>query len=211
MPKYCSVVCCGAQVKRDGVKLFGLPPSMKERIIWLKITGRPESWKPPATCFICSRHFIDGKPTKESPYPTITGISSEEPTTSKPLRKRRVKGKLEIQFCESKDAVVAGEIQSRQKLPAKRKKFLEKPTGTEVFGKYDHDHCYLAPLKPASQPTEVNASYSDSDDGEGKKFITTLSQPTPLVKIYLRRKKRLSLANASAMRARELALKFMKR
>lgn len=81
----------------------------------------------------------------------------------------------------------------------------------EFFTKHDPDHCYLLPLKPASQPTCVNASYSDSEDGKGEKFVITSLQPTPILKKYMLKQRRLSLPAASFDRARKLAEKSLAR
>lgn len=69
---YCAVVGCAAQKKRDGVLLFSFPVSMRDRSIWTRFCCRPDAWQPSVyASYICSRHFVDGKPSSESPHPLL--------------------------------------------------------------------------------------------------------------------------------------------
>ena len=50
----------------------------------------------PKNCFVCSNHFVDGKPTTENPSPTLflTVSTNSLPTPTKFSRKRSVRGSI---------------------------------------------------------------------------------------------------------------------
>lgn len=209
MPDRCVVVGCAAEIKRDAVKFYAIPASMKDRQEWLKFIGRQDSWTPTSKSFVCSRHFVDGKPTKENPYPIIEPAKVEQNTSNVKEKKRKTEEKVEIQFCSSVDDGEACEIRKPERRALKRKS-LE--TEMASFGLNDNDHCYLGPLATSSQPTTNNISVSYSDSNiSGEKFQITSSQPTPILQKYLQKSKRRSINATSCSRLRILALKYISR
>ena len=50
------------------------PTKMKhntERQKWLQLVNRPNDYDPKRPHRVCSLHFVDGKPTKQNPFPTL--------------------------------------------------------------------------------------------------------------------------------------------
>lgn len=58
-----------SDAKHRRAELFRLLATMFERMQWLKCTRRPDGWIAPSLCYVCSEHFLDGRPTRSNPFP----------------------------------------------------------------------------------------------------------------------------------------------
>nr|XP_022332717.1 ARL14 effector protein-like isoform X3 [Crassostrea virginica] len=77
---YCAVMGCHADTRKIGrygymadIKFFAFPTQKKDpenRQIWLDLLGRKD-YDPKRWHRVCSRHFVDGRPTRDNPYPTV--------------------------------------------------------------------------------------------------------------------------------------------
>ena len=79
-----------------GFRFFPFPGEVKnpqERRRWLNHLRRPLSYQPKKYHRVCSRHFIDGRPTRENPYPTLYERNNYGVTVTRPssaVKKRRI-------------------------------------------------------------------------------------------------------------------------
>jgi len=85
MSKYwCSVPHCPSDNRKVSrpdrfpfmktVAFHPYPTKMKrntERQKWLQLVNRPNDYDPKRHHRVCSLHFVDGKPTKQNPFPTL--------------------------------------------------------------------------------------------------------------------------------------------
>lgn len=99
--------------------LFPFPTELKDsyaRQKWASIVNRKngsENWKPKEDSRVCSKHFVDGRPTAVNPYPTLNlGYTPHKPITSRPPPKER--------------------ISLSEATPAKRKKLILQGTSTDT-------------------------------------------------------------------------------
>ena len=70
-----------------GIKFFSFPHKTREaksRKLWVSMTRRSNTSTVTKHTRICSRHFVDEKPTPEHPYPTLFGHNNYK----KPKKKR---------------------------------------------------------------------------------------------------------------------------
>ncbi|KAK3108444.1 hypothetical protein FSP39_008084 [Pinctada imbricata] len=83
---YCAAVGCFSDTKKVGkygymndVTFFAFPTEKKDpkaRRTWLNLLRRENYNDPPRNHRLCSRHFVDGKPTVTHPYPTLFGYNN---------------------------------------------------------------------------------------------------------------------------------------
>lgn len=106
MTSQCAVLgCISGKEFFDGKELFPFPNSTSERLKWIEFTGREDDWIPPVCARICERHFVDGKPTKSNPLPTLElpKKAFESPPPKRKLQKpstNKILSKgISIQFC----------------------------------------------------------------------------------------------------------------
>lgn len=91
---YCAAEGCSADTKKIGrygymenITFHPFPTQKKDpkgRKMWLKLLKRKD-YDPPKHHRLCSRHFVDGKPTHENPYPTLFSYNNFK----EPLKSRR--------------------------------------------------------------------------------------------------------------------------
>uniref|UniRef100_A0A8C5GST9 THAP-type domain-containing protein n=1 Tax=Gouania willdenowi TaxID=441366 RepID=A0A8C5GST9_GOUWI len=91
MPK---VYCCVPNCNSSTYHLKKWKQQTCERKMWIKNVGRRDvthcwkSWTPNKDSRICSKHFKDGSPTKEHPYPTIHMTNVSRPKKGGRIIKR---------------------------------------------------------------------------------------------------------------------------
>uniref|UniRef100_A0A915HJL8 THAP-type domain-containing protein n=1 Tax=Romanomermis culicivorax TaxID=13658 RepID=A0A915HJL8_ROMCU len=76
--KCCTVIACTNDDRSDDVEFFPFPRGNRHftrlmRQIWARCTGRADYWLPREDdrCFICSEHFVYGRPSLSDPFPTL--------------------------------------------------------------------------------------------------------------------------------------------
>lgn len=90
---YCAAEGCSANTKKIGrygymenITFHPFPTQKKDpkgRKVWLKLIKR-KNYDPPKHHRLCSKHFVDGKPTNENPYPTLFSYNNfKEPINSR--------------------------------------------------------------------------------------------------------------------------------
>ena len=68
------------------VKMHKLPVDNERKRAWIaQVSKERKDFQPPKKFFVCSNHFVDGKPSKEHPDPTLflTISTNTAPTTKK--------------------------------------------------------------------------------------------------------------------------------
>lgn len=70
MPRCTVVGCSVVSGNKDGYKLFSFPKDQEDARHWVKNINRA-GWEPKKNSRICSKHFIDGQPSDENPFPEL--------------------------------------------------------------------------------------------------------------------------------------------
>lgn len=199
---------CGASTGVDNVKVFSFLASMVQRQKWIEFVGRPAEWHPTYWSRICSRHFVDGQPTPETPLPTVHSDPTAGPirhyvTPNIPVHESHSTSNTsepQLVLDDSLSLSSSVEVVVSQMSSRKRK------NNSEI------DHCYLKklPIHATAKGAEVSFSFSD----DASLPLATSSQPSHLLKQYMQRsllRRRMKLDQVPSSKLRSLALKYLKR
>lgn len=222
MPR-CSVSGCGAEAGVADVTLFKFPAPMRERQRWIAFIGKQENWNPTASSRICSLHFIDGKPTIQNPTPTVvcsTKKLSRDNFTRSVFGSRADSGtvdaetdSLETKFAYGLTSDDSGDIFTSKEKVRKRKSQSAPATPAVKRVRnigHDNDHRYFWKLRTAVDKKETGVSFTFSSNGSDTPLATS-SQPSNLLKVFMKKRRRRRIEDFSTDQLRQLALKYIKR
>ncbi|KAK3084023.1 hypothetical protein FSP39_006910 [Pinctada imbricata] len=169
---YCAAEGCFSDTDKRGrygymseVSFFPFPTKKKApraRKRWLEYTRR-ENYDPPYHHRLCSKHFLDGKPTEKNPYPTLFAYNnykeSKVPRSSNVMQKRtrEQETSVHVDIPEQKHDKIADTTISIQ---------MEGPKAVEV--PMDHGYCMSNEKGYEQTSHEVNTqtdlNMTDIDD-----------------------------------------------
>lgn len=148
---HCVVVGCSRHTQGDKSFIFPHALNEPEKLkIWIQRVNR-KNWWPTESSRICSRHFVDGKPTNENPCPELEmGWDCPRQSDAKP--DSRFSARLRTKKYIKKNIDVVQELDKKMKYSEEQ---IAKPIKRSIkkelrdFHDWEFDQLDLKKVKPA--------------------------------------------------------------